>query len=140
MALRVYERIKHEDGALDFLREAILAAIKEYHSVWMAAPRYDPETGLTRYRPTGKGVPPETEASHFEHVLEPYAKKHNMTFKEFVEAYNYREGVDEETLKELDEYFLHDRAVIPVKHRPRAEKKDEKRDGNVVDILIAVVF
>ncbi|KAF9697814.1 hypothetical protein EKO04_004180 [Ascochyta lentis] len=134
MALRVYERIKHEDGALDFLREAILAAIKEYHSVWMAAPRYDPESGLTRYRPTGKGVPPETEASHFEHVLEPYAKKHNMSFKEFVDAYNYRTGVDEETLKELDEYFLHDRAVRESGHDTSYRLETVAADLAVVDI------
>ncbi|OCK79124.1 glycoside hydrolase family 37 protein [Lepidopterella palustris CBS 459.81] len=107
MALRVYERIKYEPGALDFLREAVLAAIKEYHTVWMNSPRLDPTTGLSRYRPGGLGVPPETEASHFEHLLEPYAKKHNMTFNEFVQAYNYRK-VDE---PDLDEYFLHDRAV-----------------------------
>ena len=107
MALRVYDRIKHEPGALDFLREAILAAIKEYHSVWMSDPRHDPVSGLSRYRPGGVGVPPETEASHFVHVLDPYAKKHGMTFKQFVRAYNLRE-VDE---PELDEYFMHDRAV-----------------------------
>jgi alpha,alpha-trehalase len=107
MALRVYDRIKHEPGALEFLREAVLAAIKEYHNVWMSAPRLDPVTGLSRYRPGGTGVPPETEASHFVHVLEPYAKKHGMTFEEFVDAYNYHR-VDE---PELDEYFLHDRAV-----------------------------
>ncbi|KAJ9643600.1 alpha,alpha-trehalase nth1 [Coniosporium apollinis] len=107
MALRVYDRIKHEPGALEFLRFAILAAIKEYHNVWMAAPRYDPVSGLSRYRADGVGIPPETEASHFTHLLEPYAKKHNMTFAEFVDAYNHHR-VDE---PELDEYFLHDRAV-----------------------------
>ncbi|KAF2762505.1 neutral trehalase short isoform [Pseudovirgaria hyperparasitica] len=107
MALRVYDRIKFEPGALDFLRQAILAAIKEYHNIWMSEPRYDPESGLTRYRPGGIGVPPETEASHFVHVLDPYAKKHGMTFESFVQAYNSGE------IKEpvLDDYFLHDRAV-----------------------------
>lgn len=107
MALRVYDRIKHEEGALDFLREATLAAIKEYHNVWMSSPRLDPITGLSRYRPGGLGVPPETEASHFEHILTPYAEKHGMTFNEFVHAYNYRKVHE----PELDEYFLHDRAV-----------------------------
>jgi alpha,alpha-trehalase len=107
MALRVYDRIKHEPGALEFLKIAILAAIKEYHEIWMSAPRLDPVSGLSRYRPNGLGVPPETEASHFMHVLEPYAKKYGMTFEEFVHAYNYEE-VNE---PELDEYFLHDRAV-----------------------------
>ena len=107
MALRVYEKIKTEPGAIDFLRRAIQAAIKEYYSVWMAEPRLDPITGLSRYRPEGVGVPPETESSHFVHVLEPYATKYNMTFREFVAAY------DNGTIKEpeLDEYFLHDRAV-----------------------------
>ncbi|KAL4808404.1 neutral trehalase [Aspergillus unguis] len=107
MALRVYERISNEPGALDFLRESILAAIKEYYSVWMSEPRLDPVSGLSRYRSPGLGVPPETEASHFLHLLTPYAEKHGMTFKEFVQAYNNRQ-VDE---PELDEYFMHDRAV-----------------------------
>ncbi|KAK7931685.1 neutral trehalase [Apiospora marii] len=107
MTLRVYEKIKHEPGATEFLRTAFLAAIKEYYCVWMSEPRLDPKTGLSRYRPEGRGVPPETEASHFVHILEPYAKKHNMTFKEFVRAYNHEEVSE----PELDDYFLHDRAV-----------------------------
>jgi alpha,alpha-trehalase len=107
MSLRVYEKIKHEPGAKDFLRTATLAAIKEYYSVWMSDPRFDPKTKLSRYRPDGIGVPPETEASHFTHILEPYAKKNNMTFDEFVDAYNYKRVSE----PELDEYFLHDRAV-----------------------------
>ena len=107
MALRVYEKIKNEQGAREFLRTAILAAIKEYYSVWVASPRFDPVTRLSRYRPEGLGVPPETEASHFTHLLEPYARKHGITLKEFVEAYNHRRILE----PELDEYFLHDRAV-----------------------------
>ncbi|EXJ89801.1 neutral trehalase [Capronia epimyces CBS 606.96] len=107
MALKVYDKIKHEPGALDFLRVAITAAIKEYYDVWMSAPRHDPATGLSRYRPDGRGVPPETEASHFVHIITPYAQKHGMAFEEFVKAYNS----DEVKEPELDEYFLHDRAV-----------------------------
>ena len=109
MALRVYDQVRHEPDALDFLREAILAAIKEYYTVWMASPRLDPLTGLSRYRPEGIGVPPETEASHFTHVLEPYAKKYNMKYFDFVHAYNKNDG--SVTEPDLDEYFLHDRAV-----------------------------
>ncbi|EQL03676.1 neutral trehalase [Ophiocordyceps sinensis CO18] len=107
MALRVYEKIKHEPDAKDFLRRSILAAIKEYHSVWMSEPRLDPVTGLSRYRPEGLGVPPETEAGHFVHILEPYIKKHDMEFGEFVRAYNHGEVKE----PQLDEYFMHDRAV-----------------------------
>ncbi|PMD25395.1 glycoside hydrolase family 37 protein [Hyaloscypha hepaticicola] len=107
MALRVHEKIKHQPDAKQFLKTAILAAIKEYHTVWMAAPRLDKVTGLSRYRPQGLGVPPETESTHFTHILEPYAKKHGLTFNEFVKAYNSGEVKE----PELDEYFLHDRAV-----------------------------
>jgi alpha,alpha-trehalase len=107
MALRVYGEINKEPGANEFLRIAMLAAIKEYHSVWVAAPRLDPVTGLSRYRPSGLGVPPETEASHFTHIIEPYAKKLGLSFEEYVEGYN--QGTIKEP--ELDDYFLHDRAV-----------------------------
>ena len=109
MALRVYEATKHEANALAFLREAILAAIKEYHTVWMASPRLDPLTGLSRYRPEGIGVPPETEPTHFIHILEPYAKKYRMSCPEFIQAYDRNDGTINEP--HLDEYFLHDRAV-----------------------------
>lgn len=107
MALRVYERIKNEPDAEDFLRNAILAAIKEYHTIWVAEPRFDKTTGLSRYRPRGRGVPPETERSHFTHLLTPYAKKHGMEFDDFVQAYNNGDVSE----PELDNYFLHDRAV-----------------------------
>ncbi|KAJ5393410.1 uncharacterized protein N7487_011051 [Penicillium crustosum] len=107
MALRVYERIKTEPDSKEFLRNAVLAAIKEYNSVWVTAPRLDPESGLSRYRPEGWGVPPETEPSHFVHILNPYAQKHGMTFDEFVRAYNSRTILE----PKLDEYFMHDRAV-----------------------------
>lgn len=107
MALRVYDRIKTEPDALEFLRNATLAAIKEYHTIWATAPRLDPVTGLSRYRPEGTGVPPETEPSHFTQILTPYAEKYGMEFKEFVQAYNHRRVCE----PELDEYFLHDRAV-----------------------------
>ncbi|PVH90927.1 glycoside hydrolase family 37 protein [Periconia macrospinosa] len=130
MALRVYERIKHEPGALEFLREAILAAIKEYNTVWMAAPRLDEETGLSRYRPGGLGVPPETEATHFTHLIEPYAKKNNMTFQEFVRAYNYQEVSE----PELDEYFRHDRAVRESGHDTSYRLESVAANLAVVDI------
>lgn len=121
MALRVYENISATDESREFLRIAILAAIKEYKSVWISEPRFDPVTGLSRYRPEGLGVPPETEASHFEHILTPYAEKNGMSFKEFVEAYNHGKVHE----PELDEYFLHDRAVRESGHDTtyRFEKK-----------------
>ncbi|KAH8928246.1 glycoside hydrolase family 37 protein [Atractiella rhizophila] len=106
-AVQIWARLPKTLSTKSFLRRAIKAAIKEYHTVWMALPRLDPVSGLSRFRPGGQGIPPETEASHFLHILEPYAEKHGLSVHEFTEAYN--EGVIKEP--ELDEYFLHDRAV-----------------------------
>ncbi|CAO3599489.1 unnamed protein product [Absidia cylindrospora] len=109
MALKVFERLNPEEEEENkaWLRRILKSAIKEYWQVWMASPRLDPITMLSRYRPDGKGIPPETEASHFDHVIAPFARKHNVTIEAFNKLYN-NDQVDE---PELDDYFLHDRAV-----------------------------
>ncbi|KAE9990129.1 hypothetical protein EG327_001817 [Venturia inaequalis] len=107
MALRWYEKCKHKDYALDLYKRATLAAIKEYYSVWMSAPRHDATTGLSRYYAGGKGVPPETEPSHFQVKLTPYAEAEGMTYEAFIDAYNNGHVKNEE----LDMYFRHDRGV-----------------------------
>lgn len=130
MALRVYEEIKEEPDALVFLRRAFQAAIKEYYGVWMADPRLDHASGLSRYRPLGVGVPPETEASHFTHILRPYAQKHNMTNEQFNEAYTW--GRIKEP--ELDEYFLHDRAVRESGHDTSYRLENVAADLATIDL------
>jgi len=130
MAIRVYEHIQHKPYALEFLRNATLAAIKDYHNTWTSLPRYDAESGFTTYHAGGRGVPPETEASHFVHVCEPYAKKHGMTFKEFVKAYNYGDVVE----PELDAYFVHDRAVRESGHDTSYRLENKAADLATVDL------
>ncbi|CAO3609835.1 unnamed protein product [Cunninghamella blakesleeana] len=109
MTLKVYERLDpiNEKENKEWVRRILKSAMKEYWEVWMCSPRLDPETMLSRYRPDGKGIPPETEASHFDHVIAPYAKKYGVTIEQFNQMYN-SDQVDE---PELDDYFLHDRAV-----------------------------
>lgn len=107
LALRTYKATNNEPGSKDLLKLAILAAMKEYHNYWMTAPRYDEGTGLTRYRPIGVGIPPEVESTGFDHILEPFAQKHNMTITEVGQAYT--NGIIQEP--ELDVFFLHDRAL-----------------------------
>ncbi|KAI9033863.1 trehalase-domain-containing protein [Phycomyces nitens] len=109
MALKVYEELpaNEESANKEWLRRVLKSAIKEYHTVWMAEPRLDKKTMLSRYHPGGIGIPPETEASHFIHIIEPFAKKHNVSMEEFDDLYN--DGKVKEP--ELDEYFMHDRAV-----------------------------
>ena len=43
----------------------------------------NPKTGLSRYHPEGVGIPPEMEATHFTHILEPYAVKHGLSINKF---------------------------------------------------------
>ncbi|KAK6453888.1 neutral trehalase [Scheffersomyces xylosifermentans] len=112
MALRVYNKTIEIDPerleeALDFLHRATEAAIKEYETVWCAKPRLDEKTGLSCYHPEGIGIPPETEATHFNAVLKPYVEKYKISQEEFIEKYNLEEIKE----PDLDEYFLHDRAV-----------------------------
>jgi alpha,alpha-trehalase len=130
MALQVYSRLdeEKEEENKEWLRGVIRAAIKEYHTVWMAEPRLDRKTGLSRYRPEGRGVPPETEASHFTHVLRPYAEKHNCSVNEFTRKYNNGEIQD----ADLDEYFMHDRAVRESGHD--TTYRFEKRCANLATI------
>ncbi|KAK9455175.1 glycoside hydrolase [Dipodascopsis uninucleata] len=130
MALRVYERIQHAPDSLDFLREAFRAAIKEYKEVWTSKPRLDPITGLSRYRPEGLGIPPETEASHFAQLLQPYADKHNVSLNEFQRMYNDGE------IKEpkLDTYFLHDRAVRESGHDTSYRLENKCADLATIDL------
>ncbi|WFD44221.1 alpha,alpha-trehalase [Malassezia psittaci] len=118
-AIRVYKKEKQNLASLsepdhpreqrnkDLLRRAITAAIKEYHCVWMNKPRYEPGTGLSRYYAEGLGVTPETERSHFNFILKPYADKYGCSIKEFRRMYDHQQVHE----PELDEYFVHDRAV-----------------------------
>ncbi|EGW34560.1 uncharacterized protein SPAPADRAFT_70652 [Spathaspora passalidarum NRRL Y-27907] len=112
MALRIFNKTieiapDEIDDATDFLKRSTLAAIQEYETVWCCKPRLDERTGLSCYHPDGVGVPPETEATHFDAVLKPFLEKHKLSRDEFIEKYN--DGIIKEPY--LDEYFLHDRAV-----------------------------
>ncbi|KAJ4500920.1 alpha,alpha-trehalase-neutral trehalase [Lentinula lateritia] len=130
MALQIFNQLDRSDVDANraWLKRAIQAAIKEYHTIWVAEPRIDPKTGLSRYRPAGLGIPPETEATHFTHILEPFAHKHGLSILEFSEKYN--DGVLKEP--ELDEYFLHDRAVRESGHD--TTYRFEKRCANLATI------
>ncbi|KAJ1560043.1 alpha,alpha-trehalase nth1, partial [Cladochytrium tenue] len=115
-----------EKGELKvWLARGVRSALKELFGVWMCPPRLDPETGLSKYHPEGIGMPPETESNHFHHVLLPFAKAHNMTIEEFEQAYARKEV----NVPELDEYFIHDRAV-----RESGHDTTYRFDGNCANL------
>ncbi|KAF9166132.1 alpha,alpha-trehalase nth1 [Actinomortierella ambigua] len=109
MMLKVYDRLPFslELENKQWLATALTTAIKEYLTVWMSEPRYDPVSGLTRFYSEGIGMPPETEATHFDHVIKPYADAMGLSIEEYSLRYNAGELKEEE----LDTYFIHDRAV-----------------------------
>lgn len=129
-ALRLYSYTHSEPGAKDLLKRAISAAIKEYYTVWTSHPRLDMETGLSKYHPIGIGVPPETETSHFFHVLKPYADKHGLNIHQFTEAYNCRDIKE----PDLDEFFRHDRAVRESGHDTSYRLENVCADLATVDL------
>ncbi|OAD69446.1 glycoside hydrolase family 37 protein [Phycomyces blakesleeanus NRRL 1555(-)] len=130
MALKVYAKLPSStaDENKLWLSQVLQAAIKEYTTVWTAQPRLDPKTMLSRFRPEGLGIPPETESSHFDHIIQPYATAAEMSLQDYMTGYN------DGTLKEpaLDEYFLHDRAVRESGHD--TTYRYEKRCANLATI------
>ncbi|KAF9935716.1 alpha,alpha-trehalase nth1 [Modicella reniformis] len=109
MMLKVFDRLPFslEIENKQWLAIALTAAIKEYLTIWMSEPRYDPESGLTRYYSEGVGMPPETEPTHFDHVIKPFADAKGLSIHEYSRMYNEGELIE----PELDTYFKHDRAV-----------------------------
>lgn len=104
MAIRIYEKGLMP---LNWLLQVLSMAIKEYEQVWTSHPRYIAEYGLSRYFDEGFGMPPETESTHYNRILQPSADRMGMSIEE------YREGYNNETIIDplLDEFFIHDRAV-----------------------------
>lgn len=73
----------------NWLRRICKAAIQEYRNVWMSEPRYIPSCGLSRYYGAGQGLPPETEESHFDAVLERFAPEvGTQNVREIARLYN----------------------------------------------------
>ena len=109
----------------DWLKKMLKASQKEYWTVWMSEPRYMKEFGLARYYGAGKGLPPETEASHFNAILLRYSKSCNDP-KTIAEDYNSGKF----QCPALDEYFLHDRAV-----RESGHDTTYRLDGRCANLL-----
>ncbi|KAI9313340.1 trehalase-domain-containing protein [Obelidium mucronatum] len=97
-----------KEGELkSWLACATKASIKELFSIWLSHPRLDTAVGLSKYYTEGQGIPPETEPDHFNAILKPFADKAGLSESEFEKLYTHGDI----KVPELDEYFVHDRAV-----------------------------
>lgn len=114
----------------DWLNKMTQAAIKEYNLVWRSEPRHLEGFGLARYYGEGRGLPPETEASHFNAVLLRFAKLSGYT--EAKDAAQIGKDYNSGKFKcpALDEYFLHDRAV-----RESGHDTTYRLDGRCANLL-----
>lgn len=133
MIRAVYENLPADKESKAWLKESLLAAIKEYETVWMGKDRLTP-IGLSRYAGFDQGIPPEVEEGHFDHILEPFAKKHSLSVNDLIIKFNKNEIKDQE----LIEFFHHDRAVRESGHdttyRWRVGTHDRAADFVTVDL------
>ncbi len=90
-----------------WLKSHLQTVIKEYETVWMVEGKRLIKNGLNRYLAEGIGITPESEEGHYDAVLEPFAKKENMSVSDFIMAYKKNKIITEA----LNEYFIHDRTV-----------------------------
>jgi alpha,alpha-trehalase len=106
MARAIYAAMPKNGQSKSWLRTVLDAAINEYVHVW-TSPDHLTSIGLSRYFDTGTGPCPEVEPGAYDDVYKQCAARHQMTVGEFTQA--YREG--RVTDAELDDYFVHDRAM-----------------------------
>lgn len=133
MIRAVHEILPKDENTKKWLKESLLAAIKEYETVWMGKDRLT-SIGLSRYAGFDQGIPPEVEPGHFRHILDPYAKKHGISSGELIVKFNKNEIKDQG----LIEFFHHDRAVRESGHdttyRWRVGSHDKASDFVTVDL------
>jgi len=129
MALAVYKHLPHNSKSKQWLKGVLEAAIKEYRTVWLGEKRLT-QTGLSRYFGEGIGAPPEVEPGHFDAVFKKYAEKYNMEPDKFEQG--YKQGKIKSP--ELDEYFIHDRAMRESGHDTTYRWDDRCADFVTVDL------
>lgn len=106
MARAVYAALPKGEASKAWLRTTLSAAIHEYRYVWMGTDHLT-DIGLSRYFDPGRGPCPEVEPGHYDDVYAHYAVRHRMTMRAFRRAYEAGRVSD----TELDDYFVHDRAM-----------------------------
>jgi alpha,alpha-trehalase len=128
MIREVFE--KNPEKNTDWLKEKLKICIKEYETVWMETDKRLTKSGLNRYFAQGIGLPPETEAGHYDIILQPFAAAAKMSVPEYEKAY-YQRQIDNKT---LDAYFVHDRSVRESGHDTSYRLEGICADLNVVEL------
>jgi alpha,alpha-trehalase len=128
MIREVFEAMPVKDTK--WLRDKLEICIKEYETVWMKIGKRLTDNGLNRYFAQGIGLPPETEAGHYDAILKPYAEAANLSIPEYEKLY-YQRKIENKT---LDAYFVHDRSVRESGHDTSYRIEGISADLNVVEL------
>ncbi len=115
---------------LNWLQTQLAIAIKEYETVWMEAGKRLTSNGLNRYLAQGIGLPPETEAGHYDAILKDFAAEANLSIADYEKAY-YERKIDNPA---LDAYFVHDRSVRESGHDTSYRLEGICADLNTVEL------
>lgn len=129
-----FQELPHSGDNILWVKKLLETAEVEYETVWMKRGRYIPEIHLNTYGGRSYKIPPEVEPGHFDHIIEPFAKKAGMSIDDFSLKY-MNEELDE---PELDEFFRHDVALRESGHdttyRWNINGKDECANFATVDL------
>ena len=128
MIREVFEAMPTKD--LNWLKNALFIVIKEYEIVWMETGKRLSENNLNRYFAQGIGLPPETEAGHYDDILKPFAEVENLSVADYEKLY-YQRKIEN---LELDAYFVHDRSVRESGHDTSYRLEGICADLNVVEL------
>ncbi|MFI0491449.1 trehalase family glycosidase [Flavobacterium sp.] len=128
MIREVFEAMPIKDTK--WLHEKLEVCIKEYETVWMESGKRLTDNGLNRYFAQGIGLPPETEAGHYDEILKPIAEAANLSIPEYEKLY-YQRKIENKT---LDAYFVHDRSVRESGHDTSYRIEGNCADLNIVEL------
>ena len=128
MIREVFEAMPKKD--LNWVKNTLSIVIKEYETVWMETGKRLTENNLNRYFAQGIGLPPETEAGHYDDILKPFAEVENLSIVEYEKLY-YQRKIEN---LELDAYFVHDRSVRESGHDTTYRLEGICADLNVVEL------
>ena len=128
MIREIFEAMPTKD--LNWLKNTLSIVIKEYETVWMETGKRLSENNLNRYFAQGIGLPPETEAGHYDDILKPFAEVENLSVADYEKLY-YQRKIEN---LELDAYFVHDRSVRESGHDTSYRLEGICADLNVVEL------
>ncbi|MBU2491825.1 MAG: trehalase [Bacteroidetes bacterium] len=129
LALAVYKELPKNNKSKEWLAELLNFCIKEYKTVWSSGSKIT-KNKLSRYYGAGIGLAPETEETHFDSLLKPFAEKTGISIREYHKKYLNREIIE----PEIEEFIKHDRSIRESGHDTSYRLDKISASLNTVDL------